>query len=86
MIKVDYEEQEVVVEFCGKVLGRDYPKLISSETIKTCFENINALGFCQIDVEAMMDAEVVKADVTKDVKGIDTHCLTIILSRFKTGA
>lgn len=76
MIKVDYEEQEVVVEFCGKVLGRDYPKLISSETIKTCFENINALGFCHIDVEAMMEADVVKADVTKDVKGIDTHCLT----------
>ena len=79
MIKVDYEEREVVIEFCGKVLGKDYPKLISSETIKMCFDNINALGFCHFDVEAMMDADVVKADVTKDVKGIDIHCLTSYL-------
>lgn len=76
MIKVDYLEQEVVVEFCGKVLGKDYPKLISADTIRTCFDNINAMGFCQIDVEAMMDADVVKADVTKDVRGIETERLT----------
>ena len=79
MIKIDYEEQEVVVEFCGKVLGKDYPKLISADTIKTCFDNINALGFCMIDVEAMMEGDVVKADITKDVKGIDTQCLTAYL-------
>lgn len=76
MIKVDYLEQEVVVEFCGKVLGKDYPKLISADTIRTCFDNINDMGFCHIDVEAMMDADVVKADVTKDVRGIETERLT----------
>ena len=76
MIKVDYEEKEVVVEFCGKILGKDYPKLISCETIRTCFDNINALGFCRIAVEAMMDADVVKADVTKDVHGVNVPQLT----------
>lgn len=79
MIKVDYLEREVVVEFCGKVLGKDYPKLISADTIRTCFDNINALGFCHLDVDAMMDADVVKADVTKDVRGIDTGRLTSYL-------
>ena len=76
MIKVDYVEKEVVVEFCGKILGKDYPKLISAETIKTCFDNINAMGFCRIDFAAMMDAEVVKADVTTDVHGVDVPQLT----------
>ena len=68
MIKVDYQNREVVIEFSGKVLGKDYPKLISIRTIEMCFENINALGFCSLDVEAMMDSDVVKCDVTKDVK------------------
>lgn len=76
MIKVDYEEKEVVIEFCGKILGKDYPKLISVETIRTCFDNINALGFCKLDVEALMEADVVKADVTKDVCGVNVPQLT----------
>lgn len=66
-IKVDYACEEVVIEFCGKILGKDYPKLISKDTIVQCFQAINALGFCEVDIEAMMDAEVVKCDVTKDV-------------------
>lgn len=76
MIKIDYQEKEVVVEFCGKVLGKDYPKLISRDTIRHCFENINAMGICRIDVDMMMDADVVKADVTKDVHSIDVPKLT----------
>lgn len=76
MIKVDYEEQEVVVEFCGKVLGKDYPQLISADTIRKCFDNISALGFCSIDAEAMLDGDVVKADVTKDIHGIDVPQLS----------
>lgn len=76
MIKVDYQNREVVIEFSGKVLGPDYPKLISIRTIGRCFENINALGFCSLDVEAMMDADVVKCDVTKDVKIQDVSGLT----------
>ena len=76
MIKIDYQEKEVVVEFCGKVLGKDYPKLISRDTIRHCFENINAMGICRIDVDMMMDADVVKADVTKDVHSVDVPKLT----------
>lgn len=76
MIKVDYQNREVVIEFSGKVLGRDYPELISIRTIGKCFENINTLGFCSLDVEAMMDADVVKCDVTKDVKIQDVSGLT----------
>jgi hypothetical protein len=66
-IKVDYECGEVVIEFCGKVLGKNYPKLISKETIKQCFQAIEALGFVEVDFAAMMEADVVKCDVTKDI-------------------
>ena len=41
-IKLDFECKEAVIEFSGKILGKDYPKLISIETIRQCFENINA--------------------------------------------
>lgn len=66
----------MVIEFCGKILGRDYPKLISKDTILQCFQAIDALGICKIDVDAMMDAEVVKCDVTKDIPVADVPQVT----------
>ena len=78
-IKIDYEEREAVLEFTGKILQADYPKLISEETIVECFESINAMGFCKIDIEAMMDADVMKCDVTRDVKYEDIQNLTAFI-------
>ena len=76
MIKVDYECGEVVIEFSGKILGKDYPKLISKDTILQCFRAIDALGLCKIDIDAMMDADVVKCDVTKDIPVADVPQVT----------
>ncbi len=76
MIKVDYECGEVVIEFCGKILGNDYPKLISKDTIKQCFQAIEALGFVEVDFAAMMEAEVMKCDVTKDIPVEDVTQVT----------
>lgn len=75
-IKIDYTEDEFVLEFTGKVLGADYPKLISSDTIKQCFENINNLGICKINIEAMMNSQVVTCDVTKDIECHDISRLS----------
>ena len=75
-IKLDYKRYEAVIEFSGKILGKDYPELISSKTIRQCFENINAIGVCEVDVDAMMDAEVVKCDVTTDRTVTDIPELT----------
>ena len=67
-VKVDFLNREVVIEFTGKILGKEYPKLISIENIRQCFRNINALGFCIVDVEAVLEhGQVVACDVTKDV-------------------
>ena len=69
-IKVDYECGEVVIEFCGKILGKDYPKLISKDTILQCFQAIDALGLCKIDVDAMMEqmSSQQESDVWEDVR------------------
>ena len=75
-IKIDYQEREVVVEFTGKVLGIDYPKLISLNTIQQCFQAINLMGFITLDIDVMMDADVVKCDVTKDIQFDDIPSLT----------
>lgn len=56
------------MEFSSKILGEDYPKLISKHTIRQCLENINKLGICLIDVEGILQTGcVTSADVTKDV-------------------
>lgn len=75
-IKIDCPEKEVVIEFTGKILGADYPKLISLNTIRQCFQAINSMGLITLDVEAMMDADVVKCDVTKDIHSKDIPRLT----------
>lgn len=31
-MEIDYDENELVIEFSGKILGKDYPQLISRET------------------------------------------------------
>ena len=44
MIKIDFECSEAVIEFTGKILKSEYKKLISAETIRQCFDNINEMG------------------------------------------
>lgn len=75
-IKLDIPKREVVVEFTGKVLGADYPKLISLNTVRQCFYSINSMGFITLDIDTMMEADVVKCDVTKDIQFEDVPKLT----------
>lgn len=75
-VEVDYLENELVIEFTGKILGKKYPMLISEETIMSCFAEINTnLGF-SIKSDLMMEAEVVKCDVTSDIVWEDIPNLT----------
>ncbi|HIZ87727.1 MAG TPA: hypothetical protein IAC03_06180 [Candidatus Coprenecus pullistercoris] len=73
MIKVDYASGEVVVEFTGKILGHNYPHLISMANIEECFRNIESLGFCRFDMDLLMRSEVVSCDVAKDVQCSDVR-------------
>ena len=75
-MEINYSSREFILEFTGKILGKDYPQLISRATIALCFEKINELGICRVDPEAMMSAEVVKCDVTKDIMVDNVQGLT----------
>lgn len=67
-IAISKPKQTLTLEFSSKILGDDYPKLISKHTIRQCLENINKLGICQIDVDDIRQTGcVTSADVTKDV-------------------
>ena len=76
-IELDYCAHELVLEFTGKVLADDYPRLITKDTIRQCLHNINALGVCELNVEAIMsDGDVCKVDVCKDFECGDCKALT----------
>lgn len=76
-VELDYKNSELVGEFTGKILRDDYPQLINRDTIRSCFNNINRLGVCYLDVEAIMaDGQVCKIDVTRDIKCEDSNSLT----------
>ena len=67
-IEIDYIENEVVLEFTGKILKDDYPDLIHKDNIRTCLNNINDLGLCSLNIDGiLLDGEIVKADVCQDV-------------------
>ena len=68
LIQADYNKQELVLEFTGKILMDDYPQLINRNNIVQCLETINEMGICRIDTEAILaHGEICKCDVTKDI-------------------
>ena len=67
-IAISKPKQTLTLEFSSKILGEDYPKLISKHTIRQCLENINKLGICRIDVDGILRTGcITSADVTKDI-------------------
>ena len=76
-IEKDLVESELVIEFTGKILGVQYPELINQTTIRQCFDTINTLGICTLDVNGILTfGNVVKADVTKDIEYSDIASLS----------
>lgn len=59
---------ELTIEFTGKILKDAYPDLISRVTIRQCLENINSMGLCDLEIDAILkNSNVCLCDVTKDV-------------------
>ena len=68
-IEIKQNKQELILEFTGKILKDKYPLLINKDTIRECLSNINSIGICELNVEAIINGGVVyKIDVTKDVE------------------
>lgn len=57
------------VEVSAKVLGDRYPELINAHNIRDCLNAINAIGFCTLDVEGILnESKMIGADFTKDIR------------------
>lgn len=67
-IAVSYPSQSLTLEFSSKVPLDDYPKLITHSTFKQCINNINKLGICTLDTDAIYRDCYITGDVTKDVE------------------
>ena len=69
IIQADVNKDELSIEFTGKILMDDYPNLINHTNIRKCFDTINAMGICRLDVDRILElSDVVKCDVTQDVR------------------
>ena len=76
-IEKDLKDNELVIEITGKILGARYTELINHTNIRQCLDNINALGLCSLNTDAILkEGEVVKADVTIDSAYPDMPSLT----------
>ena len=70
MIMVNYEHNELVLEFSGKILKEKYVQLINKLTIEDCLQNINKIGFCTLDINSILKySQVVKCDISLDIIG-----------------
>ena len=69
LVMINYQHNELILEFTGKILLDKYPSLINRANIKDCLSEINKLDICSLDADAIIqESEVVKCDVTKDVE------------------
>ena len=74
MVKINYQREEAIVEFTGKVLLSEYHNLIRLGNIRKCFDNINALGICKINNYII--ADTLKCDIANDVNVPDVKTLS----------
>ena len=85
-IEQDLEDDELIIEFTGKILGPRYSELINKMNIRQCIENINALKLCTLDIDSILnDAKVVKADVTQDAEYPDRRPASQLRRRGRRG-
>ena len=60
--------QKLTIEFSSKILLGNYPQLICHDNFVECLQNINKLGICKLDEEAIMkDCQFTKLHITKDI-------------------
>lgn len=76
IVIVDYQNNELSIEFTAKILKDNYPHLIGADNIVNCLNAINEMNICQLDTEHVIrDAIVAKCDVTKDIEVEDKTIL-----------
>ena len=77
LVMLNYEYNELVIEFTSKILKDNFTHLINKDTIHECFNNINQLNICKLDIDKIINnSEVVKCDPVKDIAFQDIKALS----------
>lgn len=80
-MELDYEEDELVIEFSGKILKDRYNELINVNNVEVCLKNLEIECGCRLDIPSILQNNtVVKIDVSKDIEYPDCKELTTYLS------
>lgn len=67
-IRVNHRQEIVILEFTAKILGEQYPDLISLNTIALALRQIAMRTGCTLNEDSILnDAVVLQVDVTKDI-------------------
>ena len=67
-IRANQLSNRMTIEFSAKLLLEDYPQLISKDTFRQCLRNMERIGLCKLDIDAICkDCEFNKLHITKDI-------------------
>lgn len=66
-INIDNDKESVTIQFTAKILRHNYPRLISLATINSCFDAIQDIGCCKLNMPVWHNAAVVGCDVCTDL-------------------
>lgn len=67
-IRANQLSNRMTIEFSSKLLLEDYPQLISKDTFRQCLRNMERIGLCKFDIDAICkDCEFNKLHITKDI-------------------
>ena len=76
-VEMNIVQNEIIVEFTGKLLCDSYPSLINQCNIIECLQRVQEIGDLMIEIDTFVDnAQIVKADVCLDVSYPDCKALT----------
>lgn len=71
-ISYPLNDSKCIIEVSAKILGDRYPELINMNNIGYCFNQINVLGVCKLNIDgALNDCKLISCDFTKDICGIN---------------
>lgn len=67
LIRINDVSEEAVISISAKILGKDYPQFINSDTIAQALDRVNATGFISLDTAAVLaSAEPLQLHPAKD--------------------
>ena len=61
-------KDEINISLSAKILGKDYPKLITKNTVEQALEGLNQIEWIKFNTKKLIDgALILKVDITKDL-------------------